>query len=260
MAPELLRALLVRVAGGELDVEQAMDRLADLPFEDLGFARVDHHRALRTGFPEAIWGRDKTAEHIARIAERILASGTPLLATGVDAGKAEAVLACLEPGARARVRYEPVPRLITGGAPLSPRGRGRVAVVCAGTSDLPVAEEAARTLEVFGMEVSRFADVGVAGLQRILAVRDDIEACEVAIVVAGMEGALPPVVKGLVSRPVIAVPTSVGTGAALDGLTPMLGMLTACAPGMTVVNVDGGFSAGYAAAVINLDRSPRNQS
>ncbi|MEL6187522.1 MAG: nickel pincer cofactor biosynthesis protein LarB, partial [Myxococcota bacterium] len=139
--------------------------------------------------------------------------------------------------------------------PLPPRGRGPIAVVAAGTSDLPVAEEASRTAELLGMTVDRITDVGVAGLHRILSVRERMEACEVVVVVAGMEGALPAVVKGLVSRPVIGVPTSIGTGAALAGLTPMLGMLTACAPGMTVVNVDNGFGAAYAAAVIALDRS-----
>lgn len=255
MAPELLRALLGQVASGALGVEEAIGRLVELPFEDLGFARVDHHRAIRTGFPEAVWGRDKEPDHIAAIVGRLLAVQSPVLVTGVDATKAEEVQLRLSENDREQVRYEPTPRLLVGGPAVSPRGRGVIAVVAAGTSDLPVAEEAARTAEVFGMEVARFTDVGVAGLQRILAVRNELERCEVVVVVAGMEGALPPVVKGLVTRPVIAVPTSVGYGAALGGLTPMLGMLTACAPGLTVVNVDGGFSAGYAAAVINLDRA-----
>lgn len=255
MSPDVLRALLGRVAEGRLPVDDALRALAHLPFEDLGFARVDHHRRVRTGFPEAVWGRNKTAPQIAALVERMLEAGGPCLVTGVDAPKARAVLEALPEPARARTAHEPMPQLLIAGEPLSPRGRGEIAVVAAGTSDLPVAEEAARTGEVLGMPVRRINDVGVAGLQRILAVREELEACEVVVVVAGMEGALPAVVKGLVSRPVIGVPTSVGHGAALGGVTPMLGMLTACAPGLTVVNVDGGFSGGYAAAVINLDRN-----
>lgn len=255
MSPEWVRALLTRVASGQLDVETAVSDLAQLPYEDLGFARLDHHRRLRTGLPEAVWGEHKTPEHIAGIVERHAEKSMLCVVTRVEADKAEAVLQILGAAAQSVTRYEAEPKLLVSGSPLSARGRGPVAVVAAGTSDLPIAEEASRTLELFGMTVERITDVGVSGLHRILSVRDRIEACEVAIVVAGMEGALPAVVKGLVSRPVIGVPTSVGTGAALDGLTPMLGMLTACAPGMTVVNVDNGFGGGYAAAVMNLDRS-----
>ncbi len=249
MAPDWMRSVLERVAAGTLPVDSAMADLARLPYEDLGFARIDHHRSLRTGFPEVIWGEHKSAEQIAALLERMAAGGGPALATRVAPDKASDVQRRFS-----AARYEPVPRLMVAGSPLSARGRGPIAVVAAGTSDLPVAEEAARTAEHLGMIVQRYVDVGVAGLHRILAVRDNIEACEVVIVVAGMEGALPAVVKGLVSRPVIGVPTSVGAGAALGGLTPMLGMLSACAPGMTVVNIDNGFGAGYAAAVMNLDR------
>lgn len=253
MSPERVRALLEQVARGETSADEAMSDLVKLPFEDLGFARLDHHRRLRTGFPEAVWGEHKTAEQIAAIVERYHASGELCLVTRVRPDVAEHAL---ELGARSHgAVYEPVPQLLVSGAPLPPRGRGPVAVVAAGTSDLPVAEEASRTAELLGMSVDRITDVGVAGLHRILAVRERMEACEVVVVVAGMEGALPAVVKGLVSRPVIGVPTSVGTGAALQGLTPMLGMLTACAPGMTVVNVDNGFGAAYAAAVMALDRT-----
>lgn len=253
MSPDRVRALLERVARGEASPDQAMSDLVKLPFEDIGFARLDHHRRLRTGFPEAVWGENKTAEQIAGIVERYAAAEELCLVTRVRPEVAEQAL---DLGARGRgAVYEPTPRLLVAGAPLPPRGRGPIAVVAAGTSDLPVAEEASRTAELLGMTVDRITDVGVAGLHRILSVRERMEACEVVVVVAGMEGALPAVVKGLVSRPVIGVPTSIGTGAALAGLTPMLGMLTACAPGMTVVNVDNGFGAAYAAAVIALDRS-----
>lgn len=251
MSPDLLRTLLGQVASGAVGVEPALQQLVKLPFEDIGYARLDHHRRLRTGFPEAVWGSEKTPEQIAGIIERFVEVGELCLVTRVDAAKAEAVLERLGPLAR----YETTPRLLVAGEPLAPRGRGPIAVVAAGTSDIPIAEEAARTAELLGMSVERITDVGVAALHRILSVRERMEACEVVIVVAGMEGALPAVVKGLVSRPVIGVPTNVGAGAALGGLTPMLGMLTACAPGMTVVNVDNGFGAGYAAAVMNLDRS-----
>ena len=260
MSPDLIRALLLRVAEGKLAVDSAMESLVKLPFEDLGFARLDHHRRIRTGFPEAVWGSEKSAEQLMPIIERYAALDELCIVTRVNPDKAARVRDGLSDGLVDGLRYEPEPRLLVHGAPIPPRGRGRLAVVAAGTSDLPIFEEAARTAELLGMEVERIMDVGVAGLQRILAVRERLEACEVVIVVAGMEGALPAVVKGLISRPVIAVPTSVGSGAALSGLTPMLGMLTACAPGMTVVNVDNGFGAGYAAAVINLRRGPEQTS
>ena len=255
MSPELIRAVLSQVAHGDLDIDAAYAQLVRLPFENLGFARLDHHRHIRTGFPEAVWGADKSAEQIAVILERYAVNKQLCLVTRVQPEKAEAVRSLLEPQIRDGLSYEPQPQLLIHGSALPNRGRGQIGVVTAGTSDLAVAEEAARTAELLGMEVDRIHDVGVAGLQRIIAVRDRMEACEVVVVVAGMEGALPAVAKGLISRPVIAVPTSVGTGAALGGLTPLLGMLTACAPGMTVVNIDNGFGAGYAAAVINLKRS-----
>lgn len=256
MSPELLKTLLEQVASGDLSPRAALATLVKLPFEDIGFARIDHHRELRTGFPEAVWGSEKTAPQIAEIIESYARVGTLCIVTRVDAERAREVLGRLPEGLRAETRYEALPRLLVQGEPLSPRGRGPIGVVAAGTSDLPIAEEAARTAELLGMEVVRITDVGVAALHRILAVRERMEACEVIVVVAGMEGALPGVVKGLVSRPVIGVPTSVGAGAALGGLTPMLSMLTACAPGMTVVNVDNGFGAGYAAAVMCLERRP----
>lgn len=255
MSPDRIRATLQSVADGRIGVDLALAELAKLPFEDMGFARLDHHRRIRTGFPEAVWGADKTAEQISKIIERFAVQDELCVVTKVPSPVASEVMGGLEPSTIQKTSYEEIPMFLVYGSPLSPRGRGRIAVVTAGTSDIPVAEEAARTAELLGMDVARVNDVGVAGLHRIIAVRDQLEACEVVVVVAGMEGALPAVVKGLISRPVIAVPTSIGSGAALEGLTPMLGMLTACAPGMTVVNIDNGFGAGYAAATINLDRA-----
>lgn len=259
MSPDHIRATLQQVAEGRIGVEAALTELAKLPFEDLGFVRIDHHRRIRTGFPEAVWGADKTSEQIQAIVERFAASDELCIVTQVSPEAAERVMSGLEQSTRSSVVYESLSKLLTWGRPLSPRGRGLIAVVTAGTSDLPVAEEAARTAELLGMNVLRVNDVGVAGLQRIVSVRDQLEGCEVVVVVAGMEGALPAVTKGLISRPVIAVPTSVGSGAVLQGLTPLLGMLSACAPGMTVVNINNGFGAGYAAATINLDRSKVHQ-
>lgn len=184
--------------------------------------------------------------------EVIHARGQAALVTRVDPDKAKESLALLP--AKLKARYEPVPRLLFLGEPLEDQGRGTIAVACAGTSDLPVAEEAARTAEIFGHQVERLQDVGVAGLQRILSVRDRLEAAEVVIVIAGMEGALPSVVKGLISRPTIAVPTSVGFGSSFGGVSALLGMLNSCAAGLTVVNIDNGFGAGYAAALINAKR------
>lgn len=256
MKPEDVRSLLEHVASGRLQVGDALAQLTTLPFEDLGFARVDHHRALRTGLPEVIFGPGKTAEEIARIIEAIHGRGQVAVATRVDDAKAADVLRLLSPEVAAVARHEPLPRFIVAGTPLAPRGRGTIAVITAGTSDRWVAEEAARTAELFGNEVARIHDIGVAGLHRLLAHRDRLEAAEVVVVVAGMEGALPSVVKGLISRPLIAVPTSVGVGANFGGLAALLTMLNSCAPGITVVNIDGGFSAGYAASLINARRDP----
>jgi hypothetical protein len=248
MSPQLLRALLEAVARGERPVDEALTELADLPFRDLGFARVDHHRHLRRGLPEVVLGEGKTAAQIAAIMTELLrGGGGPVLATRVDEAKALAVLAAV-PGAR----HEAVARcLVAGERPFEDRGRGPVVVVCAGTSDIPVAEEAALTASLFGSRVDRIHDVGVAGLHRLLAVRERLEAAAVIVVVAGMEGALPSVVSGLVGRPVIAVPTSVGYGASFGGVAALLAMLNACSSGITVVNIDNGFGAGFAAALIN---------
>ncbi|MEY2599419.1 MAG: hypothetical protein RLZZ142_1678 [Verrucomicrobiota bacterium] len=217
-----------------------------MSYVDLGFARVDTDRERRCGFPEVIFGAGKTPGQVAHIAEVILAHHSLLLATRVELAHFEAVFQRF-PEARWHERARCV---VVERTPLPKRG-GLVGVVCAGTSDLPVAEEAAVTLELFGNRVLRIHDVGVAGIHRLLAVRDQLESCSVVVVVAGMEGALPSAVAGLISKPVIAVPTSVGYGANFGGLAALLGMLNSCGSGVTVVNIDNGFGAAFAASQIN---------
>jgi NCAIR mutase (PurE)-related protein len=255
--PEDLRRLLAEVASGKADVEGAMRRLETLPFEDLGYAHVDHHRALRTGAPEVVFGIGKTAEQIAGIAAAIHARGQTALVTRVEEREAKAAVALLPEPARAAASIEALPRMLVIGPGAPKQGRGTIAVVSAGTGDGPVAEEAARTAELLGNEVLRVRDVGVAGIHRLLAHRKQLEAAEVVIVVAGMEGALPSVVGGLISRPVIGVPTSIGYGASFGGLSALLAMLNSCAAGITVVNIDNGFGAGFAASVINAPHTER---
>jgi NCAIR mutase (PurE)-related protein len=243
-----LKKLLQAVARGTLTTDEAAAQLRDLPFADLGYAVVDHHRQLRQGFPEVIYGESKTAEQIAGIARAIADRGAPLLVTRLGPEKLGPLEAAVPGGV-----YHPLARcysLRPKRAP-KPKVRGYVAVVCAGTSDLPVAEEAAVTLAVAGHPVLAINDVGVAGIHRLLYRREEIAGASVVIAVAGMEGALPTAVAGLVAAPVVAVPTSVGYGAALQGLTPLLGMLTSCAPNVAVVNIDNGFGAGFYAATIN---------
>ena len=253
MDPKQVVKLLESVREGSLSVEDALDELAHLPYRDLGFAKVDHHRHLRTGFPEVVLGLGKTAEQIAAIMGELARAGANVLATRVEPDKASIVL-----GRLPEARYEPVARaLVVEQQPTAETGRGTVLVVCAGTSDLPIAEEAALTARLGGSHVERLWDVGVAGIHRLLHKRAMLEEAEVIIVVAGMEGALPSVVKGLVSRPVIAVPTSIGYGASFGGIAALLGMLNSCASGVTVVNIDNGFGAGYAAALMNRRREPR---
>jgi NCAIR mutase (PurE)-related protein len=221
-------------------------------FTDLGFARVDTDRRRRCGFPEVIFGLGKTPAQVAEIAKAILENDPVLLVSRATPEQWQAV-AALFPAAR----WHGSARCITVEGTQLPRLEGFVAVVCAGTSDLPVADEAAVTLEIFGNRVKRFTDVGVAGIHRLLAVREELEAANVVIVVAGMEGALPSAVAGLVSRPVIAVPTSIGYGASFGGVAALLGMLNSCGSGVTVVNIDNGFGAAYAAAQINRLAQPR---
>ena len=244
-----LERLLESYDRGGISREELCERLAQLPFEDLGDARVDTHRALRQGRPEVILGLGKSPDQIVRIAKALAASGENVLVTRVEPAVAEAVRAAL-PG----VVHHAEARLLTlRQAPIRPHGRGSVAVITAGTSDLPVAEEAALTLELFGDKVERLYDVGVAGLHRLLASIDVLRRAEVAVVVAGMEGALPSVVGGLVGRPVIAVPTSIGYGASFQGVAALLGMLNSCAANVTVVNIDNGFGAAFVASLINGD-------
>jgi pyridinium-3,5-biscarboxylic acid mononucleotide synthase len=249
LTPERLRALFNQVADGSLSPADAERQLRWAPMEDIDFATVDHHRALRHGYPEVIFGEGKTPEQAAAIALRIASREAGVLVTRASAEVVAAlrsVLPEIEHNQLARTAYLPP------SAPLERRVRGSVLVVTAGTSDLPVAEEAAVTARAFGNPVTRLNDVGVAGLHRILGARDVLADAAVIIVVAGMEGALPSVVGGLVGAPVIAVPTSVGYGAAFGGLAALLGMLNSCASGVTVVNIDNGFGAACAASRINI--------
>lgn len=242
----LLIELLNRVAAGGITPAEALERLKTLPFEDLGFARVDRHRALRRGFPEVIFGAGKRPAQIARIFQSLAESGGSVLATRVGPRAASRV--CAQYPAAV---YDACSRTLTlrqGTA--TPRG-GFVGVVCAGTSDLPVAEEARITAEVMGSRVEKFYDVGVAGIHRLLAESPRLREARALVVAAGMEGALPSVVGGLVDCPVIAVPTSVGYGASFGGVAALLAMLNSCASGVSVVNIDNGFGAGYQAAVID---------
>jgi pyridinium-3,5-biscarboxylic acid mononucleotide synthase len=247
MTRERVRDLLERVADGTTSPDLALDDLAAEPFESLGFATIDHHRALRQGFPEVIYGAGKTPEQIVAIAERITERSGGFLATRISesAGAAlEQRFHAVEISALGRTAY-------LAGTQSPPVGRGTILVVTAGTSDLPIAEEAAVTAHAFGNRVSRLTDVGVAGLHRLLAKKAELLEAAVIIVIAGMDGALASVVGGLVRVPVIAVPTSVGYGAAFGGIAPLLTMLNSCASGVTVVNIDNGFGAAAAASRIN---------
>jgi pyridinium-3,5-biscarboxylic acid mononucleotide synthase len=239
--------LLERVRQGELDISRAVADLRHLPFEDLGFAKIDHHRALRQGFPEVIMGQGKEAREIAAIVRAMRRRKVNVLVTRVSADKMTQ-LKRLKVG----LTYHAGARTATWIAkPIKITGKGTILVVCAGTSDIPVAEEAAVTATMMGNSVERLFDVGVAGIHRLLENRLRLDAASVLIVAAGMEGALPSVVAGLIDKPVIAVPTSVGYGASFNGLAALLGMLNSCAAGVMVVNIDNGFGAGFAASLIN---------
>jgi NCAIR mutase (PurE)-related protein len=242
MDPRLVRELLERVQGSDLSIDDALETLRQLPFRDIGVATVDHHRALRQGVPEVIFGERKTVDQIARITEEMLRAGHNVLVTRVDPEKA-AQLCALFPAFRHAVEAR-ILRLEL--SPPTRRTRGPVAVVTAGTSDASVAEEAIETLEAVGLEPIRFYDVGVAGIHRLLHRLDDLRRAAAVIVAAGMEGALPSVVGGVVSAPIVAVPTSVGYGTALHGFTALFAMLTSCASGVVVVNIDSGFGAAMA--------------
>jgi NCAIR mutase (PurE)-related protein len=241
-----IRKLLEDVRTGSVDVENALDRLRHMPFEDLGFAKVDHHRSLRHGMPEVIFGKGKTPEQVTAIASRLLERSANVLITRSDSATADAI----------RFRYDEAEYFPLSGAIRIWRdrtliGKGKMAVVCAGTSDLFVAEEAQVTAEVMGNEVDAIHDIGVAGIHRLMSNRERLMQARVIVVCAGMEGALPSVVGGMVSCPVIAVPTSIGYGASFHGLAALLGMLNSCASNVTVVNIDNGFGAGYVASLIN---------
>ncbi|MFN7922757.1 MAG: nickel pincer cofactor biosynthesis protein LarB [Bryobacteraceae bacterium] len=246
MDPDRLKSLLENVREGSVSVGDAMDRLRHMPFEDLGFAKVDHHRAIRHGMPEVIFGQGKAPEHIEAIASKLLERSQNLLAT-----RCEPAAADLVKRSHPEAEYFPLSRVLRVWRDRTVHGKGTIAVVCAGTSDIPVAEEAHLTAEVMGNQIDVIHDIGVAGIHRLMANRERLAKARVAVVCAGMEGALPSAVGGLVSCPVIAVPTSVGYGASFHGLAALLGMLNSCSSNVTVVNIDNGFGGGYVASLIN---------
>lgn len=248
MNPDRLKDLLTQVKDGKVSVEQAVKKMKHLPFEDIDFARIDHHRCLRKGFPEVIFGEGKTSGQIIEIMARMKKNKENILVTRLEAQKAAAVRKRFPEAV-----YSPLSRVLTCRIkPIKkPDSRGTVLVISAGTSDIPVAEEAWLTAQIMGNPVDYLYDVGISGLHRLMANQEKILSASVLIVVAGMEGALPSVVGGLVDRPVIAVPTSIGYGASFNGLAALLGMLNSCASGVAVVNIDNGFGAGYLATLIN---------
>ena len=246
MDAKALRALLEQVKTGKLSPDEAVSRLRHMPFEDLGFAKIDHHRRLRAGMPEVIFSRGKSPKQVAEIFQRMAAHGGNVLATKADADHFRAVKKAVR-----KAEYHELAQAIVLTQDKTRYGKGAVVVVSAGTSDIPVAEEALVTAQVMGNEVTHLYDVGVAGIHRLLTNKNVLDKARVIIVCAGMEGALPSVVGGLVSVPVIAVPTSVGYGAAFQGMAALLGMLNSCASNVSVVNIDNGFGAGYVASMIN---------
>ena len=246
MDREHLRGLLEQVREGAMDVDAALERMRHLPFEDLGFANVDHHRALRHGIPEVVFGKGKTPEQVLAIVSTLLTRAGNVLVTRASEEMAER-LKC----GNTEAEYFPASGCVRIWRDRSITGKGKIAVVCAGTSDLPVAEEAQVTAEVMGNQVDAICDIGVAGIHRLMHHRERLMEARVVIVCAGMEGALPSVIGGLVAVPVIAVPTSVGYGASFQGLAALLGMLNSCASNVTVVNIDNGFGAGYVASLMN---------
>ena len=246
MTQDHVRKLLEDVRSGELAVDAALERMRHLPFEDLGYAKLDHHRALRHGFTEVILGKGKTAEQVKGIAQRLLDKSPNLLVTRADQEMADAVREFAP-----EAEYFPLSTAVRVWRDRKRHGKGLIAVVSAGTSDIPVAQEARVTCEVMGNETAEIFDIGVAGIHRLIASSERLMAARVIVVCAGMEGALASVVGGLVSVPVIAVPTSVGYGASFHGLAALLGMLNSCASNVTVVNIDNGFGAGYVASLIN---------
>ena len=247
MNPRKLEDLLRKVRSGKTSIEKAIAQLKSLPFEDLGYARIDHHRSLRRGFPEVIWGEGKSSNQILSIMKEMKKKGQNVLITRLDGKKAKDIQKVF-PKCRYYARSKVLTYLIH---PMGSEGKGTILVITAGTTDIPVAEEAVITAQFMGNHVETLYDVGVAGIHRLLSERERLEGARVLIVVAGMEGALPSVVGGLVDRPVIAVPTSVGYGASFGGITALLAMLNSCASGVAVVNIDNGFGAGYMASLMN---------
>ena len=241
-----LRALFEQVREGAVDVDQALTKVRHMPFEDLGFAKVDHHRALRHGMPEVIFGLGKTSDEIVAIAGALLDRSPNVLITRITLDSAGDVLGKFPDG-----EHFPRARAIRFWRDRTVLGRGKITVVCAGTSDIPVAQEARITAEVMGNAVEEIHDIGVAGIHRLMSNRERLAEAKVIIVCAGMEGALPSAVGGMVACPVIAVPTSIGYGASFHGLAALLGMLNSCASNVTVVNIDNGFGAGYVASLMN---------
>ncbi len=246
MNPTDLRGLLDQVGQGNLSPDEAVKRLRDLPFENLGHTRVDHHRTLRNGFPEVIYGEGKTADQVVEITRSLYGKNQTVIVTRTGEGQPEALREAFSGAV-----HHPEARMVVIGNSKPGAKVGCVAVLCGGTSDIPVAEEAAVAAEALGSRVERAFDVGIAGLPRLLAELDSLRQANVIIAVAGMEGALPSVVAGLVEAPVIAVPTSVGYGTSMSGLTALFAMLNSCADGLSVVNIDNGFGAGYQAHLIN---------
>lgn len=247
MDSERLVELLEKVRNEKISIPRAVAQLRHLPYEDLGFAKIDHHRAIRQGFPEVVLGQGKSPEDIAAIVRAMRRHKNNILITRLNPEK----VARIKKWVRG-LEYHPTARAATWtGKPIKTIGKGVILVVCAGTSDIPIAEEAVLTATMMGNRVERLFDVGVAGLHRLLENRPRLDEATVLIVVAGMEGALPSVVGGMIDKPVIAVPTSIGYGASFNGLSALLGMLNSCAAGVTVVNIDNGFGAGFAASLIN---------
>jgi NCAIR mutase (PurE)-related protein len=242
-----LEDLLRRVKTGKTPIDKAIAQLKSLPFEDLGYARIDHHRSLRKGFPEVIWGEGKSSNQILSIMKEMKRKGQNVLITRLDEKKAKDIQKAFP-----KCRYSPRSKVLTYLIhPVRSEGKGTILVITAGTTDIPVAEEAVITAQFMGNHVETLYDVGVAGIHRLLSERERLEGARVLVVVAGMEGALPSVVGGLVDRPVIAVPTSVGYGTSFGGITALLAMLNSCASGVAVVNIDNGFGAGYMASLMN---------
>ncbi len=242
-----LQDLLKKVKSGKTSLDEALSQLKSLPFEDLGFTRIDHHRSLRKGFPEVIWGEGKAPTQIVSIMKQLKINGQNILITRLEEKKAGTIMKSFP-----KSRYYPRSKVLTYLThSVKFEGKGTILVITAGTTDIPVAEEAAITAEIMGNRVETLFDVGVAGIHRLLYERRRLEAAHVLVVVAGMEGALPSVVGGLVDRPVIAVPTSVGYGTSFGGITALLAMLNSCASGVAVVNIDNGFGAGYIASLMN---------